>query len=63
MKPTEQLKESTNQLEKEISSMIDAFIEKNGVCDIRIDTNITYIHDGSGASMYAGKEVKVWVTI
>lgn len=44
MKPTEEIKKNVNELESKLKSMILEFIDKNGVCDISIDTNLTFIH-------------------
>lgn len=62
MTKLEEIRKDADEMQSLIKAMIQDFIDKNGHCDISINTTITY-YDTAAKRQLAGINVDVDVTI
>ena len=63
MKNTEDLRKQLDVLEKDIKTMLEDFIAKNGNCDIDINTEIAYIELPSGDKRVTNIDIEIYAKI
>lgn len=63
MKKAEQLRLETDKLEEKVKLAVEEFIKEVGSCDIRIDTDISFVQEMTGKRQLVSTGIKVYVTV